>query len=102
MGVFRFTRSGNAVQLITDSGECYQVAFSLLLSLRGSRAGAGFVPASLLVDKVSVDRFPKSLIYGEPVVPVGVDLTPSNDALSSRAAKSREKAAPVKDVVVDW
>ena len=98
MGVIRFTKSGQGVMFVSDSGGVYLTSKKFLLSfLYGSLRG-DFVALTRMPNNVSPDRFPKSKVLGGKEI-VEAD-SASTDALAEKRGK--DKIDLTNKEVADW
>ena len=96
--MIRFTRSGEGVMFVGDSGDVYLTSKKYLLAfLYGSMRG-DFVALTRLPNNVSPDRFPRSKVLGGKEI-VEADST-STDALAEKRGK--DKVDLVGKEVENW
>ena len=96
--MIRFTRSGEGVMFVGDSGEAYITSKKYLLAfLYGSMRG-DFVALTRLPNNVSPDRFPRSKVLGGGEVVEADKVT--SDGLAEK--KGKDKVDLVGKEVSDW
>lgn len=93
MTVIKLTKSGKAVQVITDEGHVYQTSVNSVTYLLAGKAKGGFITTKRMPWDVAPERFAPSELYDPNGVfagNAGKTLTTANDALSQKAAESKK------------
>lgn len=102
MAIIKLTASKKAVQFVTDDGDVYQCAKSIVAMLLEEKVRGGLVVLSRLPFKVNPERFKKSLVYdpskgSDP--PAKVDLNASNAVTEASVPNSASAEVAVPDGV---
>jgi hypothetical protein len=104
--IIKISKSGKAFQVVDDNGIVYQTSVYIAKMLLEGTVNGGWVLLSMLPEKVSADRFPKSPLYmpeGMSADDVSAEVTrASQDAYSEKRAKDNTSKDAYKDKQIEW
>jgi hypothetical protein len=91
MGVVKLSSSGLQVQFISDDGSVFVTSRKFLEGLLSSGSPGRVLVLGLLPNRVSVDRFPMSVVWNPDARDASVDgVSVNRDVLSRKASEVRE------------
>lgn len=87
--IVKLSSSGKQLQVVCDDGSVFVTSVAFLLRLVDGSLRSPFIVCSLLPNKASVDRFPKSPVYNPGLGRVVVDSSKvSSDSFSKKSTSS--------------